>query len=183
MRVRRTGLRAGAGVLLVVAGCGSPVKDANPAVGPSAAPASSAAPDPQAGERAAVLAAYRAMAVAEERSYAAAKLDPELARYAADKALAAIQATVFWHQQDGTTMRGTVKRRPVVTALDTASDPLRATVTDCADTGDYNEIKTADGSQMPYEGSRRHVVTSSAQRTRTVPWQIYTSTIERDHTC
>ncbi|MFF1561849.1 hypothetical protein [Streptomyces sp. NPDC058279] len=113
-----------------------------------------------------VLFAYRAMSAAEERSYAAAKPNPELARYARNKALVDIQATVFWHHQDGTTMRGTVKRTPVVSTLDTAWGPLRATVTDCTDTGDYNKIKT-DGSQVPYEGSRRHVVTSTAQRTRT----------------
>ncbi|MFJ6722486.1 hypothetical protein [Streptomyces sp. NPDC091259] len=123
------------------------------------------------------------MSAAEERSYAAAKPDPELSRYATDKALADIQATVFWHQQDGTTMRGTVRHTPVVSALDTASDRLRATVTDCADTADYNEIKSVDGSQVPHAGSRRHVVTSTAQRTKAGSWLIYTSTIERDRTC
>ncbi|THA45041.1 hypothetical protein [Streptomyces sp. A1136] len=122
------------------------------------------------------------MSAAEERSYAAAKVDPELARYATDKALAEVQATVFWHRQDGTTMRGTVRHTPVVSTLDTAWDPLRATVTDCADTADYNEIKT-DGSQVPYSGSRRHVVTSTAQRPRNGPWLIYTSTIEREGSC
>ncbi|MFD3780752.1 hypothetical protein [Streptomyces sp. NPDC058612] len=119
--------------------------------------------DPQAGENAAVLAAYGAMTAAEERSYATAKVDPELGKHATDTALADIQATVFWHQQDGTVMRGSVKHAPVVSMLDASGDALRAEITDCADSGDYDEVK-ADGTVMPYSGSRRYVVTSTAQR-------------------
>ena len=145
---------------------------------------SSAVPvDPQAGEKAALLAAYGAMTAAEERSYATAKVDPELGKHATDKALADIQSTIFWHQQDGTVMRGSVRHAPVVSMLDASSDPLRAQITDCADSGDYNEVKTTNGATVPYSGSRRHVVTSTAQRTAAGPWQVYTSVIERDRTC
>ncbi|MGW6976465.1 hypothetical protein [Streptomyces sp. NPDC054952] len=146
---------------------------------------SSAVPvaDPQAVEKAAVLAAYAALTAAEERSSAAAKVDPELTRYATDKALADIQATVFWYQQGKTTMRGTVRRAPKVTTLDTASAPLRASVTDCADSTGQKEVETATGREVPYSGPRRHVVTSTAIRPPGGAWRFLTYVIERDRTC
>ncbi|MCX5071061.1 hypothetical protein OHA84_36170 [Streptomyces sp. NBC_00513] len=54
------------------------------------------AADPEVAEKSAVLMAYGACTAAEERSYATARVDPELAKYATDEALADIQATVFW---------------------------------------------------------------------------------------
>ncbi|WP_392893218.1 hypothetical protein [Streptomyces sp. LN699] len=146
---------------------------------------SSAVPaaDSQAAEKTAVLTAYGALTAAEERSYATAKVDPELARYATGKALADIQATVFWHQQGKTTMQGTVRRAPNVTTLDTASTPLRASVTDCADFTGQREVETATGREVPYQGPRRHVVTSTAIRPPGGAWQFLTYVIERDRTC
>ncbi|MEV7558456.1 hypothetical protein [Streptomyces sp. NPDC089795] len=91
-------------------------------------------------------------------------MDPELSRYATDKALADIQATVFWHQQGKTTMQGAVRGTPPVTALDTGGDPLKATVTDCADSTGQLEVQTATGAEVPYDGPRRHLVTSTAVR-------------------
>lgn len=180
MRVR--GLRvAGLGVgLCLMAGCTGGSSDGKPAAaGPSVATSSAVPVDPQAAEKT----AYGALTAAEERSYATAKVDPELARYATDKALADIQATVFWHQQGKTTMQGTVRRAPKVTTLDTTSKPLRASVTDCADSTGQREVETATGREVPYQGPRRHVVTSTAVRPAGGAWQFLTYVIERDRTC
>ncbi|MFD5887220.1 hypothetical protein ACFWHQ_14755 [Streptomyces sp. NPDC060334] len=59
---------------------------------------SSAVPaaDPQAAEWTAVLTAYGAMTAAETRTYTNAVVDPELEKYATDKVLADIKATLFW---------------------------------------------------------------------------------------
>ncbi|MFJ3206283.1 hypothetical protein [Streptomyces sp. NPDC086989] len=170
-------------VVGLLAGCGGGTSDGK-AVEP--VPAASAAPssaDPDAGERAAVLEAYGALTAAEERSYAAAKVEPELARWATDRALADIQATVFWHQQGKTTMQGSVRRDAKVTVLETSSAPLRATVTDCADSTGQREVETGTGREVPYSGLRRHVVTSTAIRPAGGSWQFVTYVIERDRTC
>ncbi|MCY0954113.1 hypothetical protein [Streptomyces sp. H27-S2] len=99
--------------------------------------------DPQAGEKAALLAAYGAMTAAEERSYATAKVDPELGKHATDKALADIQATLFWYQQRGTVMKGAPVHSPAIDSLDTLGDPLRAAVTDCMDSSAYDKVDKA----------------------------------------
>ncbi|MFD5892337.1 hypothetical protein ACFWHQ_41245 [Streptomyces sp. NPDC060334] len=141
------------------------------------------AADPQAAEKVAVLAAYAALTAAEERSYATARVDPELTRYVTDKALADIQATVFWYRQGKTTMQGTVLRAPKVTPLDTASTPLRASVTDGADSTGQRGVETVTGREVPYSGPRRHVVTSTVIRPAGGGWRFLACVIERDRTC
>lgn len=147
---------------------------------------SSAVPvvDPQAAEKTAVLAAYGALTAAETRSYANVVLDPELERYATDKALADIKATLFWYQQRGTVMKGAPVHSPKVDSLDTGGDTWRASITDCVDSSAYDKVAKAAGNPVTApSGPRRHVVASTAQRTKTGPWLVYTSTIERDRTC
>ncbi|WP_329438809.1 hypothetical protein OG906_34090 [Streptomyces sp. NBC_01426] len=147
---------------------------------------SSAVPaaDPQAAEKTAVLTAYGAMAAAETWSYANAVLDPELEKHATDKALADIKATLFWYQQRGTVMKGAPVHSSKVDSLDTSKDTWRAAITDCVDSTAYDKVDKTSGKPVTApSGPRRHVVTSTAQRTKTGPWQVYTSTIERDRTC
>ncbi|MCD9904542.1 hypothetical protein LUR56_39705 [Streptomyces sp. MT29] len=184
---RWAGLCAAVPLALVLTGCGGGGDDLKPVFptlkAPSPAPAASA--DPDAAEKAAVLKAYEGLTEAEARSYATAKLDPELETYAGHKALADIKATIFYHQQQNTRMQGTVAREPKVDTIDTASDPLEATITDCADSSQYEEIEAKSGKvrKLKSPGPRRHYVTSTAQRARTGEWKIYTYTIERDRTC
>ncbi|MCX5078578.1 hypothetical protein OG321_39865 [Streptomyces sp. NBC_00424] len=145
---------------------------------------SSAVPvDPQAAEKTAVLAAYAALTAVEERSYARARVDPESARYVTDKALADIQATVFWYRQGKTTVQGTVRRAPKVTTLDTASKPLRASVADCADSTGQRGVETATGGEVSYSGPGRHVVTSTVIRPAGGAWRFLACVIERDRAC
>lgn len=175
---------AGVGVAAVIlTGCGGNPSDGKPAAAPTAtAPAASA--DPQAAEKQAVLDAYAGMGAAEVRTYTSGTLDPELERYATDQALADIKTTLFWYQQRGTRMRGQLAHTAAVESLDTTGDPHRATVSDCVDSTGYDKVdKTGQPAGAAPSGPRRHVVTSSLQRTGTGPWLVWTSTIERDRTC
>ncbi|MGW6876910.1 hypothetical protein ACWGHA_31775 [Streptomyces xanthophaeus] len=62
--------------------------------------------------------------------------------------------------------------------------PLTAVITDCVDSSGYDKVNQSTGQPAAApSGPRRHVVTSTAQRTKSGPWQVYTSTIERDRTC
>ncbi|MFI0742356.1 hypothetical protein ACH4PU_30420 [Streptomyces sp. NPDC021100] len=178
---RLTALLLSAGAVVTVSGCGSSAGHTTEQKAPSAAPTPST--DPQAQEKAKVLEVYRAMTDAEARTYATAKLDPELDKYAAHKALSDIKVTLFYQQQQGTEMKGQVSRSPKVTAIDTASDPLKAVVTDCADSSRYDEVRVKTGEVIPYKGSRRHVVTSTAERSKTGDWKFYTYVIDRERTC
>ncbi len=181
---RWAGLCAAVPLALALTACGGGDDGAKPSAAPPAASSPAPSVDPDAAEKAAVLKAYEGLTEAEARSYATAKLDPELETYAAHKALADIKVTLFYHQQQQTRMRGTVSREPEVETIDTASDPLEATITDCADSSQYEEID-ADGKvrELKSPGPRRHYVTSTAQRAKTGEWKIYTYTIERDRTC
>ncbi|MGW9372226.1 hypothetical protein ACWGVR_19640 [Streptomyces xanthophaeus] len=52
------------------------------------------------------------------------------------------------------------------------------------DSSGYDKVNQSTGQPAAASsGPRRHVVTSTAQRTKSGPWQVYTSTIERDRTC
>jgi hypothetical protein len=167
-----------------VTGCSGGGGDGKALALPSTSPsATSRPPDPDAADKAAVLSAYRAMNAAEEHTYATAKLDPDLSRYATDHALTDIKLTLLAQQDAGTVMKGTVTHSPRVTAIDTAEDPLKAIVTDCADSTHYNEFDAKTGKMTPYNGSRRHVVTSTAMRSPTGSWRFYTSVIDRARTC
>ncbi|MFD3781139.1 hypothetical protein [Streptomyces sp. NPDC058612] len=130
-----------------------------------------------------MLAVYGAMTAGEERSYAAAALDPELEKYATHTALADIKSTLFWYEQRGTVMKGAPVHSPKTDSLDSAGDPLRAAITDCVGSSAYDKVDKASGNPVAApSGPRRHV-TSTAQRTKAGPWLVYTSTIERDRTC
>lgn len=167
---------------LGLVGCGSSGDDKAPAVASASTSASKTA-DPEAAERTAVLRVYQAMNDAETHTYATGKVDPQLEMYAAHKALSDIKVTLFYYQQQGTVMKGSVTRSPQVTSLDTSSVPLKAVVTDCADSSKYDQVNSKTGKVVPYKGPRRHVVTSTAERSKAGPWKFYTSVIERDRTC
>ncbi|MBT2546661.1 hypothetical protein J7E99_39965 [Streptomyces sp. ISL-44] len=76
-----------------------------------------------------------------------------------------------------------MSRTPAVTALDTGGDPLKATVTDCADSTGQREVEAASGKEVPYDGPRQHVVTSTAVRAGGGSWVFVTYVVERDRTC
>lgn len=171
-----------------LAGCGGGGGDEKPAAASSVAPSPSRTVDPDAAEKRAVLEAYEGMSEAEVRTYAKGKPDPELEKYAAHKALADIRTTAFWHERDGTVMRGEPKRSPEVKWVSTAKDPYKAEIRDCVDSSGYVEVYAKSGKEreVASPGPRRHLVVSTAQRPKAggpEAWVIVTSTIERGRTC
>ncbi|MGW7097616.1 hypothetical protein [Streptomyces sp. NPDC054874] len=184
-RYHGAGLCAAVTLALALTACGGGRDPVPPPAAPPAPSSPTPSEDPDAAEKTAVLKTYAGLTEAEARSYATGKLDPELETYAAHKALADIKVTVFYHQQQNTRMQGTVAREPKVETIDTASDPLEATITDCADSSQYEETEVKGGKvrELKSPGPRRHYVTSTAQRARTGDWKIYTYTIDRDRTC
>ncbi|MEU0382387.1 hypothetical protein ABZ093_34630 [Streptomyces cyaneofuscatus] len=180
---RWAGLCAAVPLALALTGCGGGDDDPKPVFPTLKASSPAPSVDPDAAEKAAVLKAYDGMSAAELETYATGKLSPDLETYAAHKALADIKATVFWYQQQGTVMRGEPVRSPTA-EIDTASDPLEATITDCVDSSAYQKVKKDSGKAAATpSGPRRHVVISTAKQAKTGTWKIYTSTIERDRTC
>ncbi|MFI8178766.1 hypothetical protein ACIF6H_36595 [Streptomyces microflavus] len=176
---RWAGLCAAVPLALALAAFGG----ADDPVPPPAAPPAPSSPtpsvDPDAAEKTAVLKAYEGMWAARNRSYATAKLDPELETYAGNKALSNIKATLFYHQQQSTVMKGEPTRAPQVDSV----DETRAALTDCVDTSDYTEVYVKTGKTVPVgTGPRRHHYTASAIKTGG-KWVIWTTTIERDRTC
>jgi hypothetical protein len=165
--------------LAAVTGCGS---DEPPADKPSTRPTATESKDPHAAEKKDLLDVYQKMVEIEERIYATVDYDEELEKYAAHKALSNIKTTMFYHDQNDTVMKGDVKRSPEVTAFNAEADPMKAVVTDCADSTKYNEVKKKTGEAVPYDGPRRHIVTGTAYRTED-GWKFFEYAVDRERTC
>lgn len=153
--------------------------------GDSSAKATGASPsltrsaDQDAVEKNAVLASYRLMWEARNRTYATAKLDPDLEKYAGNKALSNIKLTMLYHQEHGTVMEGEPVNSPEVTAI----DATKATLKDCVDTSKYTEVESKTGKTVSNgDGPRRHVYNASAIKTGG-KWIIWTTAIDRGRTC
>ena len=170
-----------AGALILVTGCSG--GDGHPTDKPSTGMSATPSKDPQAAAKQAILKAYQALAHAEDRTYAQAKLDPEVHTYAGDKMLSDIKTTLFGYKQQGLVVKGKVKRSPKVTALDLDSDPMKAIVTDCVDTTDSDAYNSDTGKAVSYDGPRRHVETATAKRTTDSRWKFYSGTVDRKRTC
>ncbi|WP_432095619.1 hypothetical protein [Streptomyces sp. bgisy100] len=126
-----------------------------------------------------MLKSYRLMWEARNRTYATAKLAPELKTYAGNKALANIKVTMLYHQDQGTVMKGKPVNSPKVTAI----DAKKATLKDCVDTSNYTEVKAKTGKAVSNgDGPRRHVYNSSAIKSGG-KWVIWTTAIDRGRTC
>jgi hypothetical protein len=167
--------------LAAAAGCSSGSDEASPKKSASPSPTKSA--DPDAAEKAQVLEAYRNMWASRNRTYAKAKLDPKLEEYAGNKALSNIKVTLLYYQDHGTVMRGEPVNSPKVTGIDTSAKPMKATITDCVDTSNYDEVEAKTGKKVPVgTGPRRHVYTATAI-TSHGKWIIWTTSIDRDRTC
>jgi len=177
-------LRAAAvvvGALVVVTGCNGGSEQ--PAEKPSSSPTSKKPKDPQAKAKAAVLKAYGHLVKTQARIYATAKYDPDIEKFATDKALKDVKLTMLYYQDHGTVQKGKVKRSPKVTAINTESEPMKAIVTDCADSSHYDEVDAETGKVVSYDGPRRHIVTSTAYRSDSSDWKFYTVVIDRERTC
>ncbi|WP_095849695.1 hypothetical protein [Streptomyces sp. Ag82_O1-15] len=124
------------------------------------------------------------MVAAESRTYKTAKLDPDVEKYAGNKVLADIKATLFYYQQQGVVMQGEMTHDPKITGIDTTAKPMKATLTDCVDSSKYDKTDAKTGKIIPVKasGPRRHVNNATAIYT-SGKWVIWTADIDRERTC
>lgn len=169
---------------MVAAGCGANEDDQKAQSPKSSPPTPSPSVDPEEAEESKVLEAYEKLTAAESRTYAKAKQDPGLEKVAAHEALKNIRLTMLYHQDQGTVMKGDVSRSPEVRAINIDSSPPKAVVKDCADSSRYDEVDAQTGKVKPVsDKSRRHMVNSTAHRSKAGEWKFYTYAVERGRTC
>ncbi|MFG2631839.1 hypothetical protein [Streptomyces sp. NPDC048473] len=171
-RTRRTAALYGAVTLvLALAGCGGGGDDEKSSAGATAAPApvtSSTAPaDPDAAEKAAVLAAYSSMSAEQAKAYGKADAKgTQLEKYATLDALGQIRNDLARMKAAGTVVRGGIGHDPKVTALDTTTKTPKATLTDCVDLSSYEtyDTKAKKVIPLPTEQPLRYVMTVTAEK-------------------
>jgi len=167
-------------------GCGSSDKsDDTPS--PSTAPQTTSAspgPDRTAEAKTQAVAAYEDMWRTAVQVYTSGSLtNPDLAKYATDKALSNIKVTGAYYQDHGMTVQGEPSLAPRATSVSFAKKPYAVNITDCVDSTHYLEVYRATGKAVHSPaGSRRHVVTAVVGFNGT-SWIVSDFTIERDRTC
>jgi flagellar motor protein MotB len=156
---------------LALAGCGGGDGDDKPSAAPSTAvptptPATSSA-DPQAADKAAVLAAYDAMSVEQAKAYRQASANgTELEKHATLDALGQIRNDLARMKEAGTVVRGEIGHDAKVTALDIDAKTPKATVSDCVDLSKYEtyDTKAKKVIPLPTEQPLRYVMTATVER-------------------
>ncbi|MEV8231300.1 hypothetical protein AB0P41_35540 [Streptomyces sp. NPDC079167] len=177
MTARQTRLRPGVmalyaavGLSVALTGCGGGSDDARPQALPSRASSAasvSASVDPEAVEKAAVLAAYSAMLREQMAAYRTASAEgTELERYVTADALGQIRNDLARMREAGTVVRGELAHDPEVTELDMDAQTPTATLSDCVDLGRYEtyDTKARKVIPLPTEQPLRYVMTATAQR-------------------
>ena len=191
---RRWSLRPAAVVVLAavaaVSGCTASASGPTGSTRPSAtdtvssSPTDSSSPSPTDLAKAKVLASYDGFWTAQVASEAAPKRqqDPNLAKYAIDKALSDTEATILLFRSNGIAMRGQPKHAASVTSLSLA-DPATASITDCLDSTNWRPIYEATGKSALAPGQSPRVVVESTATMFNGNWVIRTSVAHRDRPC
>lgn len=171
MTARLTAAGGALALVVALAGCGgdggAPAASEAPSAA-SAPPARSSAPaDPGAAQRAAVLAAYRAMTQAQTAAYR--KADPAgtgLEKYATVQALGKMRMDLRQMKAAGTVVRGGPGHTPTVSALDLRAKIPAATVSDCIDLSRYETYDVKAGKVIPLPSAQplRYIATASMER-------------------
>ncbi|MFD3938217.1 hypothetical protein ACFWSF_09455 [Streptomyces sp. NPDC058611] len=169
-------------VAAVTAGCSKDSKTAAPP--PSATVTPSLSADPQAAEKTALLGVYRAFWDAQLKVYASGSTkDTGIEKVAGDMAYSKVQTTRAYYVERGYDIKGAPILSPQVTAMNPASTPPSATITDCVDTSDYYKVDKATGKKVETaDNNRRHVAKYEALHIGGA-WQIRDFDISRDNLC
>ena len=172
--------------LLAIAGCTDARPDTaatNSPTTPAPSP-TSLTPDPEASAEAEVLAAYRGFWAAATWAEAHPnRRHPALSKYAADKALAAEQATIVLYRQQGIVSRGAPKLEPTIVAIAINRDPATALIRDCVDVTNVRASYRSTGkSALAPSKSFRHVATARAT-TFNGHWMIREISTDRKQPC
>ena len=150
----------------------------------SSSPTGTPTPDPQASASAAAMLAYNAFWAAQVASQAdpQKRQDPNLAKYAIDKALADAQATLLLYRQNGIEMRGEPTHDAKATAVD-VGPPATVSITDCLDSTNWKPVYAATGKSALAPGQSPRVVVDSTATLYNGLWVIRMSVAHRDRPC
>lgn len=177
-------------VLVPLSACSSPSVTQGPTVSTSSSAAStspstpSSSPDPTASASSAALASYDAFWVAQVNSQArpAKPQDPNLARYAIDKALAGAQETIILFRRGGVAMLGKPTHERDVTGVK-LGDPPTVSITDCVDSTNWKPVYVATGKSALAPGQSVRVLVESTATVFDGRWVISSSVAHRDRSC
>ncbi|GAA5076958.1 hypothetical protein [Streptomyces similanensis] len=175
-RARRTGASlAGAAVLAgLLAGCGQ--GDGNGKAKALPTPARSrdtigaTAPtptNPEAVEKAAVLAAYDGMTTEQTKAYQkASKKGTRLEKYATLNALSKIDLDLYRMKEAGTVVRGGIGHDATVTRLDLKATIPTASLSDCVDLSTYQtyDVRAKKVIRLPSAQPLHYMATAKAER-------------------
>ncbi|UUU37549.1 hypothetical protein [Streptomyces sp. NBC_00162] len=164
-------------------GCSKEPK-ASPAPSSSSASPSPTA-DPQAAEKAAVLAAYNGFWSESVKAYAAGSdKDTQLVKFAANKALDEALTDITNLDKAGLAMQGAPGHRAETTSLTMTGERPRATVTDCLDLSTWRTVNRSTGKEEPYpSGQPLHYLAVAEVEQWSGQWMVVTMTPNGDRTC
>jgi hypothetical protein len=177
------------GVVFVVVSCADdPPETAPPADRPVTQPSRQLTPDPAASERAAAeraaLGAYQGMQEAVTRALAKpGRAHPELKKYAQDKALSDIYATLYFYQKNGLVLEGKPKVSPRVTHVDLDGNPKTASIADCYDSRRSQPVDARTGRSVSAPGQNQRYRVSALARELAGSWYVVQITPDRNSRC
>jgi len=108
--------------------------------------------------------------------------DPNLAKYAIDKALAGAQETVILFRRGGIAMLGKPTHETGVTGVK-LGDPPTVSITDCVDSTNWKPVYVATGKSALAPGQSVRVLVESTATVFDGRWVISTSVAHRDRSC
>ncbi|MEV7618401.1 hypothetical protein [Streptomyces sp. NPDC089799] len=152
---------------------------------PSATQSPSPTTDPQAAEKAKVLAAYHSFWAESVKAYAAGSdKGTQLVKYAANKALDEALTDLANQKNAGFAMQGAPGHRAETTALDMSGEHPRATVADCLDLSTWRTVDRANGKEVPYPSGQplRYVAVAEVEQWAG-QWMVVAVTPNGDRTC
>ncbi|MCX4417804.1 hypothetical protein OOK43_31700 [[Kitasatospora] papulosa] len=162
----------------VLTGCGSgdDAKLSAATTAASSAPAASESPaDPDAAEKAAVLASYTLMWMEQMKAYRVASPDgTKLKDFATLDALTAFERDLAHMKKNHTVIRGELGHEPEVTALDVDAKLPMATLEDCIDLSKWKAERTPSGEVVPLPTAQplRYVATATVERWDNNRWMV-----------
>jgi hypothetical protein len=171
---------AGIALTLALAGCDG----STPSGGNSTAPSLSAPPQSARGtadEQA--LAAYKGM----WQAYAKAGLtanpdDPDLARYAAGKALKTLQKGLTGYRDKSQVLKGDLVTNPQASGASPDADPTSVTITDCLDTTNFLVYKGSGELANDTPGGRRSTK-ATVTNVGADGWKVTSFGVQAVNTC
>lgn len=171
---------------LALTGCTSSTTTAGssaPPISVSPTASSSPTPDPTASASDAALAAYRGYRAAQVKALATLDLNASgLSKFAVDKAITDVGATLLLFQQQGLVMKGQPRLTPSVASVTLGSLPT-AVVTDCFDTTNWEAVHSSTGQSAVAPGQARRTWVRATLTVYDGRWVVRTVTNEKDRTC